>query len=129
MATWNDVKNFLKNSHDAKEVYNGDGVSLEIEYTDGRSQMVIVQKWEVKGIEWVDIKSPIGTLSPGNINTAMEFINTTACGGIVKAGDTHAVRHCMPIADLSNDELLAPLSSVAQSADIIEEKLIGGDNL
>jgi hypothetical protein len=128
MATWNDVKGFLKSSINAQEVNSGNGVSADIKYTDGRSQVVSVFKAEYKGAEWIDIVSGVGALSAGNINTALEALFQATCGGLVKIGDIYAVRHCIPIADLSNEEIIGPLTIVAETADLLEEKLVGGDN-
>jgi len=128
MATWNEVKSFLKNTLNAKESNNGT-LTLTIEYTDGRSQLVVVAGRVFKDAEWADITSPVGTLSAGNINVALEVLASVTCGGLVKFGEFHAVRHCIPIADVSNDELIVPLKVVAEVADLLEEKLVGGDNL
>jgi len=128
MASWNEVKGFLKNNLSAKEENSG-LLSVVVEYSDGRSQLVVVCPHEFKGAEWIDISSPVGTLSAGNVNTALEMLSDATCGGLVKIGNTHAVRHCIPIADLSTEELVVPLGVVASVADVLEEKLIGGDNL
>jgi hypothetical protein len=128
MATWNDVKNFLKSGLNAQEVSNGNGVTADIKYTDGRSQFVNVMRQEYKGAEWIDIFSGIGKLNAANLNTALEAALEATCGGIVKIGDNYAVRHCIPIADLSNEEIIGPMTIVASVADSLEEKLVGGDN-
>ena len=127
MATWNDVKGFLKSGINAQEVNNGNGVSAEIKYSDGRSQVVSVFKAEYKGAEWIDIVSGVGALSAEGLNVALEALFHATCGGLIKVGDNHAVRHCIPIADLSNEEIIGPLTIVAETADLIEEKLVGGD--
>jgi len=128
MATWGDVKGFLINNCDAKEEKNG-LMSMVISYKDGRNQLVVVCRREVNGADWIDISSPVGTLNSGTVEVALEVLSNADCGGLVKIGDTHAVRHCIPIADLSNEELVGPLGIVASVADILEERLIGGDNL
>jgi hypothetical protein len=128
MANWNEVKSFLKSGLNAQETDSGN-LTMTISYADKRSQLVIVQRGEFKGAEWIDIISGVGALSAGNINVALEVLANATCGGLVKFGDTHAVRHCIPIADVSNDELIVPLRVVAEVADLLEEKLVGGDNL
>jgi hypothetical protein len=128
MANWNEVKSFLTSGLNAKEANSG-VLTMTISYTDGRSQLVVVGGRVFKDAQWIDISSPVGTLSAGNINVALEVLANATCGGLVKIGDTHAVRHCIPIADVSNDELIGPLKIVAEVADLLEEKLVGGDNL
>ena len=129
MATWNDVKNFLKsNLNNAQEVSNGNGVTVDIKFTDGRSQFVNVMRQEYKGAEWADVFSGVGAISAANLNGALEWLLTQTCGGLIKIGDNYAVRHCIPIADLSNEEIIGPLNIVASVADSLEEKLVGADN-
>jgi hypothetical protein len=90
--------------------------------------LVVVAGRVFKDAEWADITSPVGTLSAGDINVALEVLANVTCGGIVKIGDSYAVRHCIPIADLSNDEIIGPMTIVAETADLLEEKLVGADN-
>jgi len=129
MATWNEVKSFLKSGLNAQEVSNGNGVSMDIKFTDGRSQFVNVMKVDYKGTEWADVFSGVGVISTANLNGALEWLLTQPCGGLIKIGDNHAVRHCIPIADLSNEEIIGPINVLASVADTLEEKLVGGDNL
>ena len=127
MATWNEVKNFLKSGLGGQEASSGNGVSVDIKFTDGRSQFVNIMKAEYKGAEWADVFSGVGVISTANLNAVLEWLLTQPCGGLIKVGDTHAVRHCIPIADLSNDEIIGPINILASVADTLEEKLVGGD--
>jgi len=127
MASWNDVKSFLKSNYKVQKEEDNLVVLLQ-EFTDGRSQMIYIIKKEHKGVVWADISSPVGTLKTSDINSALEVLDTATCGGLVKVGDFHAVRHCMPIADLSNEEIDGPIKLVAGAADTLEERFIGGDN-
>jgi len=127
MATWNEVKEFIKSNYTVQNEEDNMIVLLQ-KFTDGRSQLIYVMKKDLNGAVWADISSPIGTLKAGDINSALEALFGATCGGLVKVGDFHAVRHCMPIADLSSDELNGPLKLVAGAADTLEEKFIGGDN-
>ena len=67
MATWNEVKSFLTSGLNAKEANSG-VLTMTLEYTDGRSQLVVVAGRVFKDAQWIDISSPVGTLSAGNIN-------------------------------------------------------------
>jgi len=127
MANWNEVKGFLKSNYTVQKEEENLVVLLQ-EFSDGRSQLIYVIKTDRKGEIWAEISSPVGTLKAGDINTALEMLTNATCGGLVKVGDYHAVRHCMPIADLSNEEIDGPIKLVAGAADTLEEKFIGGDN-
>jgi len=128
MATWKEVKTYLKNNYDVKKDEEG-YVQLLQAFNDGRDQLVFVFQKEYKGAEWIEIASLIGTLRPSELNTALEIIDKRTCGGLTKIGDKHAIRHCMPIADLSNEEIDGPILLVAGVADSIEEKILGVDDL
>jgi len=128
MATWVEVKEFIKSNYKVQKEEDGMVVLVQ-EFTDGRSQLVYVFRKEHNGVIWADISSPVGTISAGDLNSALESLDNATCGGLVKIGDFHAVRHCMPIADLSSDELNGPLKLVAGAADTLEEKFVGGDKL
>ena len=127
MATWDELKGFLlKNYSPSKD--EGGMVVIELKFNDGRSQLVYVRKITKGEAVWADIVSPVGTIAPGQLDAAMAFLEEkTACGGLVKIKDTHAVRHSIPIADLSTEEITEPISTLASSADTLEEQLIGGD--
>jgi len=126
MATWSELKGFLKSNYKVQKEEENNIVVLT-EFSDGRSQLVYIFKRDLKGATWADVSSPIGTIQTGSLNAALEMMEGLACGGLVKVGDLHAVKHCMPIADLSTDEIAGPLALVAGAADTLEEKFIGGD--
>jgi len=128
MATWSELKGFLKSNYKVQKEEE-DNIVVLTEFSDGRSQLVWVFRQEFKGDAWAEISSPVGTIQAGNMDAALEFLNKGICGGLVKIGDIHAVRHGMPIADLSTGEIAGPLALVAGAADSLEEKFIGGDKV
>jgi hypothetical protein len=127
MASWGEVKGYLKNNYTVQKEEDNLVILLQ-KFTDGRSQLVFVYEREVNGVIWADISSPIGSIGPQDIYSALEMMENAPCGGLTKVGETIAVRHCMPIADLSSDEINGPIKIVAGAADTLEEKFIGGDN-
>ena len=128
MATWSEVKGFLKSNYKVQKEEENNVVVLT-EFKDGRSQLVWIFRQELSGDVWAEISSPVGIIKPESINAALELLNKGICGGLVKIGDVHAVRHGMPIADLSTDEIAGPLALVAGAADTLEENFIGGDSV
>jgi len=128
MATWDDVKGFIRSKYKLKED-EGDFFSLVFDFSDSRSQLVFIQKFTIKNgsVCWAQISSPVGIIPQNNINKALEMLNDKVCGGLVKIGEKHFVRHCMPIADLAAEELTDPLGFVTASADELEKAFVGGD--
>jgi len=126
LATWTEVKNFISSNYDVKK--EGDNyIQLVQEFSDGRSQLVFVLRKEYQRNAWIEITAPIGTLKSSDLEPALEILDYKACGGMVKVGKMHAVRHCCPIADLTDNELIHPILLVAGAADMLEEEFIGGD--
>jgi len=128
MATWKEVKDFLRGSYSVKKEEDNYVQFLQ-EFSDGRSQLVFVFSKSYKDTAWIEIASPIGILKTNDLNAALDMMDKATCGGLTKIGDLHSVRHCMPIADLSNEELVHPILLVAGAADTLEEKFIGSDDL
>jgi len=127
MATWEQVKEFVnKNFKIQKD--GGDSFNIVFDLGDNRSQLVNVSKAQTKnGDVWVQIYSPVGTIRQDKLNNALEDVDSAICGGLVKLGDKHFVRHCMLIEDMSADEFSVPLLLITAIADSLEEKYVGGD--
>jgi hypothetical protein len=128
MASWDDVKGFLKSNFNVTKD-DGGTVTIEQKFSDGRSQLLFVRRLTASDVVWADIASPVGTIEPGKMDAALAFLEEKSpCGGLVKIGQYHSVRHSVPIADLSGEEIAFPLRALAAAADTLEEHLIGGDN-
>jgi len=128
MATWEQVKEFVKNNFKMQKE-EANYFNMVFNVSDTRSQLVNVVKAQTKnGDVWVQIYSPVGVIKQDKINNALEDIEDAICGGLVKVGDKHCIRHCMPIADMSADEFAVPLILITALADVLEEKYVGGDD-
>jgi hypothetical protein len=129
MASWDEVKSFLKSNYNVGKDEGGT-VGIEQKFTDGRSQLIFVRKASIGDSVWADIVSPIGVIPSDKMDGVLEFLEQkVVCGGIVKVGELHAIRHSMPIADLSTEEIAEPMKALAGSADAIEAVLFGSDKL
>jgi len=126
MASWDDVKSFVKSKFKVDD--QGDFIKTEFDLGNSRSQVVVMNNFTTNnGDVWVQISSPVGVIPQNKMEAALTMLNDKVCGGLVKFGDKHWVRHCMPIADLSQEELLHPLGFVTATADDLEKTFIGGD--
>jgi hypothetical protein len=127
MASWDELRGFLKSNFNVVKDEGG-GVTIEQKFTDGRSQLLFVRKATVGDALWADIASPVGNIPQGEMESVLAYLEQkVVCGGLVKCGDLHAIRHSMPIADLSADEIVDPLRALAASADSIEAAIFGSD--
>jgi hypothetical protein len=130
MAAWDDVKAFLKKNYQV-EKEEGNLIYIIRQFDDGRSQLVLVTSVADTNtnITWLQTYSPVGLIAAGSLNQALEDLDKSFVGGLVKLGDKHFVKHSTPIENLSVDEIDLPLRYVAIAADILEEKYVGGDQL
>jgi len=128
MASWGEVQSFLEKAYSVQKK-DGDLWTGTISYDDGRSQVVGFQKKTTQnGKVWLTIDSPVGEIkSSDNLSKAMDFLFSGACGGLVKSGNVYFIRHGMLIDDVSADEIEYPVSTICAVADLLEEKLVGGD--
>ncbi len=127
MASWVDVKGFIRNNYKLQDD-EGDCFKIVFNLGSSRSQVVFIQKIKTRaGDIWIQISSPVGIIEQENIDDALEYLNENICGGMVKIGHRHFVRHCLPIEDLSSDEFDVPLRVVTMAADELEQKFVGGD--
>jgi len=127
MASWDQVKNFIRGNYKVQDD-DGDFFRMIFDLGNNRTQMVFVQKVITKkdGI-WIQLSSPVGIIKQEKINKVLEALNDKVCGGLVKIGDKHFIRHCIPIDHMSLDEFAVPLNFITSSADDLEEKFVGGD--
>jgi len=128
MATWKQIKDFIRSNYSLQED-EGDFFQMTFEVDNSRTQVVFIQKTKsASGILWVQISSPIGFIEDDEINDALEMLNDKICGGMVKIGERHFIRECMPIDDLSPEQFVAVLEIVVGVADEMEERFIGTDD-
>ena len=128
MATWKQIKDFIRNSFELQED-KGDFFKLILYSRNDRSQRLFIEKRETQsGAIWMQIASPIGIIEDYEINDALEMLYDKICGGMVKIGKKHYIRECLPIDDLLPEQFVVIMKKVASIADKMEERFVGGDN-
>ena len=73
------------------------------------------------------VSSCVGLIDDSEIDEVLEMVGEYAFGGLVKTDDKHFVRYSLLLETASELSLLRPINTIAQLADEIEEKYIGGD--
>jgi hypothetical protein len=127
---WFEVKNYLKSKY---KVANEDENMLAFGFSFGegkqeRSQIVLVRYAESgDDIPWVVIISRIGEIIPRRVDTALEYIAEHICGGMIKIGDGHFIRHALLLNDINAERLDAMIRAVVSLADEVEKNFVGGD--
>ena len=122
MATWTAVKQYVKSNYrvadEADEV-----LKFIFSTSDGRSQMVLLVRYEMAGTEWIEIGSPIGKCDNVDLKDVLRAANEYVVGGVVLEGETLVLRHTVPLLNLDANELEDPLQSIVIAADAIEKKV------
>lgn len=128
MATWEDLVAFVRSEYRITKI-EPDEVRLLLEFDDERRQMVILAREVLdQREEWVQIASPCGRADEVDLRQLLaELGETSVVGGAVIMGDYVVLRHSLPLENLDINEFVDPLALVAGTADLIEERYVGGD--
>jgi hypothetical protein len=128
VATWEDLVTFVRTEYRVTKV-EPDEVRLLVEFEDERRQMVILAREVLdKREEWVQIASPCGKAAEVDLAQLLtELGSTTVVGGAVIMGEYVVLRHSLPLENLDINEFVDPLGLIAGTADVIEERYVGGD--
>jgi hypothetical protein len=127
MATWKQVKDFIRGNYELQED-EGDFFKMTFGLENNRSQVACIQKTKSQnGSIWMQISSPIGVIEDDEVNDALEMLNDKICGGMVKIGERHFIRACLPVDDLSPEQFVTIMEIVVGIADEMEERFIGTD--
>ncbi len=127
MATWEDLVRFIRTEYRVTRV-EPDEIRVVVEFEDERAQMVIVAREVLDHRdEWVQIASPCGKAAEVDLGQLLaELGDTTVVGGAVIMGDYVVIRHSLPLENLDINEFVDPLAMSAGTADLIEERYVGG---
>lgn len=79
--------------------------------------------------EFAVIASPIADARVTNLSSLLEEAADYVVGGVVKIGDTLALRHAVPLSNLDLSELMGPMDLVMNAADLMESKFTGTDRM
>lgn len=123
MATQNEVLNFIKSNYET-EVLSGGDLKLAFDLGEGRSQLAFVDVTEANA----QFSSPFATVDDVTAKQALEA-NAEYSVGMQLIGNWYVIKHVVPLADLDASEVATAFELVANIADMLEKKLVGGDKL
>lgn len=126
MATWSDIQRHMRDAYrlqsDEPQV-----LSMVWSYDDGRSQRIIVRRFEAAGRDMVEFKSPfakLGSVDPLDMlreNARLPF------GAVALSGEILLVVHNQDIGALEVAQFDFLLSKVAGIADKLETRYAAED--
>lgn len=124
---WADVKRFLRKSYKVAAEENN-VLAFDFDLEKNRSQRVFAELAQTEdGEQWIKISSCIGLIDPSEVNEVLKMLDGYCWGGLTFNGEKHYISHSLLLSTASDETLISPISTLAQIADEIEEKYIGGD--
>lgn len=121
MASQQEAIKFIKSNYNTEELGEGT-LKLVFDLGDGRSQLVIATVNESN----VQFSSPFAKVDDVTAKIALEA-NSEFSLGMQIIGDFYMVKHVAPLADLDASEINDAFEMIANIADELEKKLLGGD--
>ena len=129
MATWNEVKGYLKSTYPVtkEEDYY---VMFEFSTVEERAQLIMVSyvKSDVFG-EWLQISSPIGAIPANRLDEALSMMGTFPIGGIAKFDNMYFLRDSMKFSEYTSDRLISEMSLILHAADYMEKIFLKVDKM
>lgn len=123
MATQQEVRNFIKSKYRCEEI-NGGTLKFIFDLDAGRSQLVFADIND-SNIQYL---SPFATVNDVTAKQALEA-NSNYSVGMQLVGEQYMIKHLAFLADLDESEIENAFGVVANVADELEQKLVGGDQL
>jgi hypothetical protein len=128
MATWDELHSYIRVTYKVAED-TGTFMKLLFNVGGGRSQVVFVGRNDTGGGDsYATISSPFGTVGKLDLAAVLSELGEYVVGGAAVYGDLVVLRHSIPLDNLDPNEFEGPLHLVLNTADILEEKFVGGDD-
>ena len=132
MATYKEFEKFVRGKFPVKDTPKDAPKGLmciEVPCGDDRSHLVFIShgnSHERQG-DIADVVAMFGEISGKKLEQALEACCDLPLGGLIRFGDTIALRHGLPLADVDESEIGKAIFLVAFGADMLERKFVGGD--
>lgn len=123
MASWTDIQDHMRSTY---RLYGDEPqvLSMSWSYDDGRTQRIVVRRFESSGRDMVELKSPFanhGDEGPDPVELLREN-SRLPFGAVALAGDVFLVVHNADLGSMSLDQFDFLLRRVARLADKLEDK-------
>jgi hypothetical protein len=133
VATYRQFEEFVKSKYSVKTPKGApkEFMALEVPCPNDRTHVVLVHPGAVMGTfgEFADVVAFLGEMGGAKLERALKLAMQLPVGGLVTIGDSVALRHSIPLADIDESEIASAILFTAMSADTIEAKIVGGDKL
>jgi hypothetical protein len=121
MTTWADVQKHMRDEYKLQDD-QPDMLSMVWSYDDGRSQKVIVRRFEAAGREMIEFKSAFARKGDVEAEAMLAENSKLPLATVALAGEVYLVVYNALLSHLVLDDFDFCLSRVAAVADTLEEK-------
>lgn len=131
MANWEQLRQYVRSNYKISEEL-AEAISMVFELPGGRTQLVFITHYSLMDgqEDWVVIESPFGERGQVDLSAAVAAAGNMVCGGVgLYQGRYFTLRHAVPLENLDLNEFERPLRLIITSADSLESKLTGLDEL
>lgn len=126
MTAWSDVQKHMRDKYKLQDDHP-DMLSMVWLYEDGRSQKIIVRRFEAAGREMVEFKSAFARKGDVDAETMLADNSKLPLATVALSGDVYLVVYNALLDHLVLDDFDFCLSRVAAVADTLEEKYVRQD--
>ncbi len=121
MTTWSDVQKHMREHYDLLDD-KPDMMSMVWAYDDGRSQKIIVRRFDAAGREMVEFKSAFARRDDVGPEEMLQRNSTLPLATVALANDVYLVVYNALLTHMHLDDFDFCLSRVAAVADTLEEQ-------
>ena len=126
MTAWSDVQKHMRDKYKLQDDHP-DMLSMVWSYDDGRSQKIIVRRFEAAGREMVEFKSAFARRGDVDAETMLGDNSKLPLATVALSGDVYLVVYNALLENLVMTDFDFCLSRVAAVADTLEEKYVRQD--
>jgi len=126
MAAWSEIQSHMRRSY-VLQRDEPNVMALTLAYTDGRSQKIVVRRYQSDGHDMVEFKSPFARADDVDPSAMLRENSRLPFGAVAISGEVCIVIHNAMLAFMPVDEFDLLAGRVAAAADHLESRLGAGD--
>lgn len=121
MPTWDELKEYARSKYKLSND-EPDWFGVVFREDDGRTQKIIVRRFNAFSQEWIEFRTPICKQEEMAPVVALRKNGELAVGSLALVNDTYFLLHNAPLASLDIEEFELPLNVLATTADRLEKQ-------
>ena len=127
MATWNDLRQYIKSRYPIMSEESDGTLRLLFNLGNGRQQNVVVAGKVAAGIEYAVIWTPVCDEGYLPAREALSRNMGMPIGALALMNGTMILRDTVLLKDLDADEFEVPFQALTQAGDMLQQEFLGAD--